>query len=76
MRKYENLSNFFIFRPCFPRGAWYSIGKPGGGGMKNLRTYAIVDHLKEKKYFPIDTDQVGLILESKKAKFWEEKNKN
>ena len=28
-----------------------------------------LDYLKEKKYFPIDPDQVGLLLEDKKAKF-------
>ena len=28
-----------------------------------------LEYLKEKKYFPIDTDRVGLLLEEKKAKF-------
>lgn len=28
-----------------------------------------LEYLKEKKYFPIDTDRVGLMLEDKKAQF-------
>ncbi|MBO4305308.1 MAG: hypothetical protein J6A21_12055 [Lentisphaeria bacterium] len=50
--------------------------KKNNGQWDHAKWLAFLDYLKEKKYFPIDTDQVGLILESKKAKFWEEKNKN
>ncbi len=34
-----------------------------------------LDYLKEKNYFPIDTDKVGLLLEEKKAQYIALKNK-
>ena len=34
-----------------------------------------LDNLKEKGYFPIDTDKVGLLLEEKKAQYIAQKNK-
>lgn len=34
-----------------------------------------LEYLKEKNYFPIDTDKVGLLLEEKKAQFIAAKNK-
>ena len=33
-----------------------------------------LDYLKEKGYMPINTDQVGLLLEEKKAQFLASKN--
>ena len=34
-----------------------------------------LEYLKEKKYFPIDTDRVGLLLEAKKAQYLAAQNK-
>ena len=34
-----------------------------------------LEYPKEKNYFPIDTDKVGLLLEEKKAQFIAAKNK-
>lgn len=34
-----------------------------------------LEYLKEKKYFPIDTDRVGLLLEDKKVLFHNPKAK-
>lgn len=50
--------------------------KKNAGKWDHTKWLAFLDYLKDKNYFPINTDQVGLILESKKAKFLENQNKN
>ena len=45
--------------------------KKNGGKWDHAKWLAFLEYLKERNYFPIDTDQVGLILESKKVKFFE-----
>lgn len=47
--------------------------KKNEGKWDHAKWLAFLDYLKEKNYFPVDTDQVGLILESKKAKYLENK---
>lgn len=49
--------------------------KKNEGCWDHAKWLAFLEYLKERGYFPIDTDQVGLILESKKAKYLESVNK-
>ncbi|MBR2364041.1 MAG: hypothetical protein IKA79_02455 [Lentisphaeria bacterium] len=45
--------------------------KKNEGQWDHAKWLAFLEYLKSRNYFPIDTDQVGLILESKKAKYLE-----
>lgn len=48
--------------------------KKNAGRWDHAKWLAFLEYLKGKGYFPIDTDQVGLLLESKKIKYFENKN--
>ena len=43
--------------------------KKQNGSWNHEEWLQFLDYLKSKKYFPIDTDRVGLLLEEKKAQF-------
>lgn len=47
--------------------------KKNEGCWDHAKWLAFLEYLKGKGYFPIDTDQVGLLLESKKVKYFENK---
>ena len=49
--------------------------KKQNGAWNHQDWLGFLEYLKAKKYFPIDTDKVGLLLEEKKAQYFAAKKK-
>ena len=54
-----------LSRSCIPM----NFVKKKGGTWNHQDWLDFLEYLRGRKYFPIDTDQVGLLLEEKKAQY-------